>query len=154
MPKSSTTLKKGQSLPPRGKSNKTRILDAIRKQAMLGLSTGATRDEAEEVFFRHIAERAFMGEHDKDSGTLLKLLADKGWASMKPVMGCVEFDFNPEATPADQARQVLKAVSEGAIPPDIGNQFVQNIASMLKVEEVTELRERLEKIEAMLDERT
>lgn len=109
----------------------------------------STQDETELAFFTHIAKEAnnVEGEH---FGMCLKILADKGWSSVKPTMEFVEFTFDVDATPAQQAAQVLYAASQGQIAPDIANMFINSIASMLKIDEVTELQQRLEAIEKTL----
>lgn len=149
MAKSSTTLKAGDNLPARGMSNKNRVLDGIRKSSMSLLSEDATRDEAEIAFFKKVADRAF-NDDDKDSGMLLKFLGDKGWSSMKPTLGSVEFDFDEKAEPHEQASQVMAAAARGEISPDVAQMFVASIANMLKINEITEIRERLEQIEKQL----
>lgn len=151
MPKSSTTLKKGDNLPGRGMSNKNRVLDGIRKSTMARLPEDATRDDAEIAFFTKVADRAFDDE-DKDSGTLLKFLGDKGWSSMKATLGNVEFHFDEKAEPHEQASQVMAAAANGQLAPDVAQMFVASIANMLKINEITEIRERLEQIEKQLGE--
>lgn len=151
MAKTKTTLKPGDNLPPRGKSNKTRLLEAIRQECLLNLSPDSTKEEAEIAHFRHVAMRAYSGEADKDSGMLLKHLGDKCWPNLKPVMGTVEFDFDPSADESTQAKQILAAASSGIITPDVAQMFVGMMASMLKVEEVTEIKDRLERLEELLE---
>jgi hypothetical protein len=43
-------------------------------------------------------------------------------------------------------------VAKGVIPPDIGQMFVTSIASMLKIQEITDIDERLKIMESQLDE--
>jgi hypothetical protein len=147
--KTKTTLKAGDNLPARGMSNKNRILDAMRLESFEGLTKSSTRDECEVAYFRCIIKKA-KDMDDKDSGMMLKLLGDKGWSSMKPTLGNVEFDFDVMATPSKQASQVMAAAAKGDIAPDIANLFVSSIASMLKIEEVTSLREEVDEIKAIL----
>ena len=130
-------------------SNKNRILEAMRRESFEGLTDKSTRDECEIAYFRHIVRKASSVE-DKDSGMMLKLLGDKGWSSMKPTLGNVEFDFDAKATPSMQASQVMSAAAKGEIAPDIANIFVTAIASMLKIEEVTALRQEVDEIKAIL----
>lgn len=154
MAKSATTLRKGENLPSRGKSNKNRILDSIRSDAiksLAGLAGNPTRDQAEEAFFGHIAMRAFNTD-DKDSGQMLKVLADKGWSSVKPTMERVEFTFDSEAPPQKQAAQVLEAASKGLMSPDVANMFIDSISKMLKIEEITIIKQRLEALEKVVRE--
>ena len=150
MAKSNTTLKKGDNLPARGRSNKTIILEMLREKGHLSLGKDATKEEAEKAFFHNVATSAFDLE-DQNRGMCLKLLADKGWASVKPSSEMIEFEFDINAPPHVQAAQVMKGVSEGKISPDIGNTFVQSIKAMIDIEEYTDLKERIEKLEATLN---
>mgnify|MGYP003669403979 CR=1 FL=1 len=149
MAKTKTTLKVGDNLPARGMSNKNRVLEGILASSKSGLRKGATRDEAEIAYFKHVSERAFDSE-DKDSGTLLKFLGDKAYSSMKPTLGCVEFAFDSESAPSAQASQVLLAASKGEIAPDIAGTFISSIANMLKIDEVSTLRDEVDEIKAIL----
>ena len=45
----------------------------------------------------------------------------------------------------------MKGIADGVIPPDIGAQFVSSIKSMIDIEEYTDLKERIEKLEATLN---
>ncbi|WP_094752111.1 hypothetical protein [Psychromonas sp. CD1] len=65
-------------------------------------------------------------------------------------MPFVIFDFDKDATPSVQATQVILAASKGFIAPDVANIFINSIASMLKIDEVTELQRRLASIEESL----
>lgn len=149
MAKSKTTLKAGDNLPPRGRSNKTIILEMMREQSFLKLNKDSTKDAAEKAFFATVAKSAFNPE-DQNRGMCLKLLADKGWASVKPSSEMIEFEFDIDALPHVQAAQVMKGAAEGRIPPDIANTFVQSIKAMIDIEEYTQLKKRIESIEKSL----
>lgn len=149
MAKSGTTLKEGDKLPPRGKAVRTLILDAIRKNSLIGLPEGATRAEAEQAFFLHVAKSAF-DQEDKDRNLCMNILATKGWANLKPSNETVKFNFDSSLKPHEQAAQVLQAVAEGILPPDIGNIFIQSIKSMIDIEEYTDLKSRIETLEKLL----
>lgn len=159
MAKNKTTLtpELRERLPGRGLSNKTRILNGIRAAAVMGASgvnaDGKTdsqvREEVEELFWKYVAEQS-VGD-DKNGSMLLKTMLDKGWSNMKPVMESQSFDFDPDASQATQARQILKAASDGHIAPDIAKIYLEAMASLMKVEELTELKDRLDKLEAALN---
>ena len=151
MGRSSTTLKEGDNLPARGRSNKTKILDAIRQESLEDLTEDHTRDEAEVAWFRHIVKRA-KNPDDKDSAMLLKWLGDKGWSNVKPTMERIEFELSEGGTPLEQANQVLKAASLGVIPPDTAQVLISSIGSLVKIDEVTEVRKELEEIKKVLNE--
>ena len=62
----------------------------------------------------------------------------------------MEFEFDKNSKPHEQASQILQAVSNGQIAPDIGQMFVGSIKSMIDIEEYTDLKERIEKLERAL----
>ena len=147
--KTSITPEKRAEMPPRGRSKKTLILESVKESAMLELTPSATNEDAEKAIFKHLSKSAFnLG--DDDRGLCLKILMDKGWANVKPSSELVEFEFDIKAKPHIQASQIVNAASSGQIPPDIANSLVSSIASMLKIEEVTEMTRRLEEIEKQL----
>ena len=133
-------------MPGRGRSNKTIILEAIREASLIGLKKDSTKEDAETAFFKHVSKSALNPE-DPNCGMCLKLLADKGWASVKPSSEMITFDFDENAELHEQAAQVMKGVANGQVPPDLGNNFVNGIANMLKIKEVTDFEKRLRVIE-------
>jgi len=151
-----TTLKKGDKLPPRGKSVKTLILDAIRENAILELaedpekSIAEKRSDAEKAFFKHVAFSAF-DPKDKDRNLCLSLLANKGWPNLKPTNDTVSFEFHSDSKPHEQANQILDAVSTGLLAPDVGVMFIGSIKSMVDIEEYTDLKARIEKLEELIN---
>jgi len=152
MARNDTTITKENRdrLPGRGRSNKSLILEALRAEAFDGLKEDATNEESTIALFKHVIRRAMSGEADKDSGMLLKWLGDKGWASLKPTMATSEFDFDPNSDSSEQAKQILKAASQGQITPDVAQMYIGMMASMLKIEEVTELKESIRRIQEHL----
>ena len=150
MATSPTTLKKGDNLPARGRSAKTLILEMMREESLIGLNDGSTKEQCEKAFLKHIASRAFNAE-DPASGMCLTLLTNKGWPNLKPSNETVEFEFDKEALPHIQASQVMYAAANGFIPPDIANTFIQSIKAMIDIEEYTNLKDRIEKLEAALN---
>ena len=129
----------------RGKSGRTLVLEGI-KSAMPSCKGN---DEAQSLYFKEVAKRAFNAD-DKDSVTLLKWMGDKGWASLKSVMEKVEFELDESGTPIQQAKQVLKAASDGVISPDIAQMFIGSISGLVKIDEVTEIRKELEDLKEMV----
>lgn len=152
MPKSSTTLKAGDNLPPRGRSNKTKILEALKAESFEGLADDSTKDQAEVAWFRHIVKRA-RNPDDKDSGMLLKWLGDKGWSSVKPMTEIVQFDFPENASEADKANAILLAVTKGLISVDHGQGLSKILDTVKDAEMLTTIKERLEILEKALNER-
>lgn len=130
----------------RGKSAKTKLWDAIREEALLDCSEKDDNVKVEARFLAHVVKRAVDSE-DNASGTLLKTLMDKHYASVKATMPTVNFEFDPNETHANQAAQIMSAVASGDVPPDVASMFVGSIASMLKISEVTDLEDRIKALE-------
>lgn len=124
---------------PRGKGKRTLMLDAIK--SVCG---------SEKEFLEAVVRQAMGDEETKPNPTLMTMVIQRIEPPIKSVMPFVEFDFNPKSSPADQASQVMKAAAEGKVSPDVANMFVSSIASMLKIEEITELQKRIEQIESQL----
>lgn len=151
MAKSSTTFSEGtQPERRRGRSKRNLILEAIKEASLMEANPDSSNEDVEKLFFKHIATQASNPGSDH-FGMCLKILADKGWSSVKPSMDHVEFKFDERATPSVQAAQVMKAASEGSIAPDVAKMFIDSIASMLKITEVTELQDRINALEAAMN---
>lgn len=133
----------------RGKSKKTLIIDAMRKNAMLGVKDGASSDDVETAWFDHLVKTA-MDADSKDSGLCTRLLTERAWAALKPSSECVRFEFDVNADPHVQASQVMDAVAQEIIPPDLGIAFVGGIKSMVDIETNTELKAQIELIKEKL----
>ena len=149
MARSSTTFDKNQDLPGRGKSFKNKLMDVIREESLIGAEPDNTKEQAEKLYLTHFAKRAF-DISDNASGMLGKELLSKSYPSLKSTMPLVGFEFEESATPSKQASQVLKAASDGFIPPDVAQIFISSIASMMKIDEITVIADRLSAIEKEL----
>lgn len=120
----------------RGPSERTKILEAMKRAG-----------KTEEGFYDLLMEKAFNPE---DSFTFKELLVRMS-PIPKAVAPIVKFDFPKKAKPHIQAAFVLDAVANGEIPSDIGNMFVQSIKAMIDIEEYTDLKERIEKLEKLIN---
>ncbi len=150
MSKKDTTFSSSNQPPRgRGKSFKTKLLEVIREESLIGASPKTTPEEAEKLYLTHFAKRAFDVD-DNASGTLGKELLSKSYPSLKSTMPTVDFEFSAESTPLEQANQILKAAADGIIPPDVAQIFITSIASMMKIDEITEIANRLTAIEKEL----
>lgn len=78
----------------------------------------------------------------------LKTLADKGLANAKPETRVELPDLSPTATPAQQGRTVVLAIASGLVSVEAGSQLLAGIGSMAKIAEITELAERIARLEA------
>ena len=137
MAKSKTTFSKGiQPARGRGKSERTKILDAMKRFG-----------KTEEGFYELLMQKAF----DPDDKFTFKELLLRLSPIPKSVSPLVEFDFPKDAKPHIQAAFVLSAIAEGKIPSDTGNVFIQSIKAMIDIEEYTDLKERIDKLEKALN---
>ncbi|MBT3071902.1 hypothetical protein KKP04_13620 [Rhodomicrobium sp. Az07] len=60
----------------------------------------------------------------------------------------VEFDFDATAPAARQVEQVLQAIAEGKVAPDVGKQIIEAISALSSVRAVEELEHRIIELEA------
>ena len=137
---------KDEARKPRGKGKKSLMLDAIRETCTNG-------DEME--YLKKVVA-ASLGDPTTNpptppNPTLMTLVINRVEPPLKGVSPMVSFDFDPDAIPAVQASQAMAAAASGLIPTDIASLFVTSIASMLKIEEVTEIARRLSEIEKVLE---
>ena len=130
----------------RGKSFKNILMDAIQAKSLLGVDKDASREDIERVFITHIATRATDAD-DKDSATLLKELINKSYPTLKSALAPIKFDLPTSANPIEMANAIMKAVSEGIIPPDIGVMLIQATKHSIDIEMATEIKDRLAAIE-------
>ncbi len=153
MAKSKTTIDSEirKTLPTRGKGKKSLMLDAIRdvcadeqsflKQVVtIGLG-GWTQPEQKED--EEPAEPVFQ----QPNPMLLNMVISRIEPPLKAIAPMVEFDFDENGTPYDKSSQVLKAMANGDLAPDVGAMFINGIQSMLKIQEVTELERMIKELE-------
>lgn len=115
------------------------------------MTSSSSNDDCEKAFFGHILKRAVNPE-DQNSAMLLKTVLDKGWSSVKSSMEPVKFKLDKSKSLDQQASQILMAISDGELPPDVGVMMINAITNMLKIKEVTDLEERIKALEADEDE--
>lgn len=143
MSKNSTSItpEKRKEMPPRGKGKKSLMLEAIRSVC-----------EDEQEFLRRVVTLG-LGDGDElpANTALLTLVLNRIEPPLKATSPMVNFEFDDKAKPHEQAAQVLKAVADGNIAPDIGHMFVISISSMLKIQEITDIDERLKKMESEIE---
>lgn len=149
MAKSSTSFEPGKGGSGRGVSFKTKLLKAVVKSSLLDLPENATKEQAEEAYLSHLAERAFAKDGDS---ILLRETLNKMYSSIKATLPTVEFDYDVTLSPTDQANQIISAASSGHIPPDVAGIFLGAIKDASVIELNTDIKERLEKLEAMIND--
>jgi hypothetical protein len=82
-----------------------------------------------------------------DSG-LMKALLGRVIPQPKPETLSEAFDL-PDGNFSDQAKAVIKAISEGQITPSTGNELLTAIAQMVKIQEAQDIADRVEKLERL-----
>ena len=144
MPREDSQFKKDKQpseRKPRGKAKKSLMLDAIK--SVCG---------SEQEFLKKVVTIG-LGDPLSElapNPTLLTLVINRIEPPLKAIAPMVEFEFNSDAKPHEQANQILKAVANSQIAPDIGQMFVASIKSMIDIEEYTDLKDRIEKLEKAL----
>ena len=134
MAKSSTsiTAEKRKRMPSRGKNERTKILEAM-------VRTGHNEDG----FYDLLITKA----HDADDQFSFKELLVRMSPIPKQVAPLFEFPFDEKGSHHKQSLQIAKAIANGKLPSDVGNNIITAISSMLKIKEVTDFEDRIKAIE-------
>ena len=134
MAKSSTSLTKAAraKLKQRGKGERTKILDAMKRFG-----------QTEDGFYDLLVKKA---NDSKDNFTFKELLIRLSPVP-KAVSPMYEFPFDEKGGHHKQSLQIVSAISSGKIPADVGNSIITSISSMLNIQEKTDFEERLQAIE-------
>lgn len=136
MAKSSTTFDENkQPKRRRGKSERTKFVEALKRNGY-----------SEEEFYDQLITEAMTEKSPIAMSEILKRVSPIA----KAVAPSIEFKLDKDAKPHVKASQILDAISSGEIPPDIGGMLMGSIKSMVDIEEYTDLKIRIEKLEAML----
>lgn len=106
--------------------------------------------KSEEALIAHVVERAFDTE-DKDSCQLLKELMARVTPPLKATVQPVQFDFPESGSHADKLDAILNAVAAGTLSADVAVMVSGIVKTSLDVRETTELVERMERLEALIN---
>lgn len=134
-------FKPGQSGNPSGKPKGTRHKAT---QAALALLEGET-----EALTRKAVELALEGDT-----TALKLCLDRIAPAIKPAAQTIHLNIPAPGNLTDTARAFVAAAANGDIPPDIAAQMVSAVASVARVEELEQLKDRMEALERAIKEQS
>lgn len=135
-PTKTSFSKDNQPKRGRGKSERTKILEAMER-------AGKTEDG----FYELLIEKA----HNPDDAFGFRELLSRLSPIPKSVAPTVNFEFDSTANLHEQSGQILEAIARGDLPPDIGSAILTGISSMVRVKEVTDIDERLKKMESELE---
>jgi hypothetical protein len=67
--------------------------------------------------------------------------------ALRLVAPTVEFDFDARAPLSAQVEQVLQAIADGKVAPDVGKQIVETIAQLGSIRQVDDLEARIKALE-------
>lgn len=119
----------------RGKSERTKFLEALGRNNL-----------SEEDFYDELVNQAMFEKSPMALSEILKRVSPIA----KAVAPMIEFKLTAKE-PHKKASQILDGIAQGQIPPDVGSMLITSIKSTVDIEEFTDLKERIEKLEAMIN---
>lgn len=128
-PKGTSGNPKGR---PKGSANKATALTAAASDVLSG-------DDYRAIVLK-LAELAKQGDVQA-----AKLLLPKWKSVVKPV----RFDMDV-SDPLTAAKDVANAIARGEVPPDVGAMIISSLAGVVKIEEVSEMRDQLAQLTASM----
>jgi hypothetical protein len=120
----------------RGKSSKTKILNALKKKM----------NWSEDDLFEHIVNEAFVN-NNKD---MIEIVIKTAIPIPKTTLQPVNFQYDRNAPYHEKAEVVMEAMSKGDIPPDVALDIINSIKHIATVHEQEQLVKRIEQLEALL----
>ena len=121
----------------RGKSEKTKYFDALER-------LGKTPND----FYDLVMKRAF----DLDDNYAFKEVLSRISPVTKSVSPMISYKYPENPTPLNISLAITKGIANGEIPPDIGMQLNSSLAQTMKIQEVTDIDERLKVMEAQIEQ--
>lgn len=147
MAKSSTSFSKDNpSKNKRGRSKRTLLLESIQRVLAEKDIEVTDTEHAEELFTDEFVKHAYAGAAIGENLLFNEMVA-RLHPKHKATNEAIVFDFPENGTPVDKFNAIMVAVSKGDIPPDIGGNLVNMINSGVNIEDVTELKAKIEEIE-------
>ncbi|GAB1410298.1 hypothetical protein MASR1M90_14520 [Desulfovibrionales bacterium] len=80
-----------------------------------------------------------------------RALLDKIIPNVKSVAPNVSLDLGADKSLVQKAEKILHAVASGEVAPDVGAVLVQAVGGLAKIAEITELEQRLENLEKVME---
>jgi hypothetical protein len=75
-------------------------------------------------------------EEDGNAVTALGMLLARLEAPLRPAARTVEFEFDPNAAPGENANRVMAAVAAGEIDPDTGHRLLNMLAATVGIADI------------------
>jgi len=122
----------------RGKSGRTKILEALKRNKL-----------NEEQFLDNLVVIAQDDEHQLQQ-FVIKEIFEGLMPKVKPVLPCVEVEFDKSGSAFDQCMNILDAVTRGNLPSDISQSLITQVKMSLDIKELTEVAARVEFLEKEL----
>lgn len=132
------------------RNKRTLMLEALHREVVDEFGETFESREAAELAFMQLLVRRSQDPKDKASLMFSKEILDRLCPTDKATLPTYTFALDEAASPSEKIEAVAVAVSRGEIPPDVGNIMVNMISAGVKVEETTELMERISRLEQML----
>ncbi len=137
MAKETRFSKDNQPKNRRGKSERTKLLEAFKR-----------KNKKPEDFYDSMVDLAFSSEDNFARSEVFKRM----YPVAKATMPTSEWEFPVDGTPLEKASAIYMAISNGDLAPDIGLALISSLTNLVKIEEVTEIRDRLDVLERLNDE--
>lgn len=132
------------------RSKRTLLLEALHLEVVDEYGERfESREDAELAFLRKLIQRA-QSTKDKASVTFAKEVLDRLLPTDKATMPTYAFVLDENAPATRRIECITDAVARGEIPPDVGNMLVNMVSAGVRVEETTELMERITRLEQLL----
>lgn len=124
--------------PPGSKNRRTIIREAMRK----------AYPDGEAGFWAAVVEQAKGGDMQA-----VAMVADRLVPKMRPQGETITLSKPLDGSLADNARTILELVAGGEIAPDTAKELLSALADVGKIIEVSELQKRLERLEAIHEQK-
>lgn len=103
--------------------------------------TKLLEDDADKVV-RVVIDSALKGDVQAAALVLARITP-----ALKAQAEKVNFEFDASAPMAQQVQAVLQGIADGAVPPDVGKQIIESIATLAGIKQIDELEQRLAALE-------
>lgn len=117
-----------------------KLRDALDKKFASGDVEGYT------TFDEWLVDRALA-----EGGIYLQIVANRAVPNYKQTLEPIKIVYPKDGTAVQKANAVYDAIAEGEVPADVGSMLIDALSKMLNIEEITDLKARLERIEQILN---